>query len=789
MWVGGCDGNSEFRIRRSTPILPYLPFSPSPLLPFSLSPLLPFSPTPRLRNDAHRFLVTVGVTKARIATAALALLGALMTHASGPISPTTKNHLADSKSPYLLQHADNPVNWYPWGPEAFAKAREEDKPIFLSIGYATCHWCHVMEHESFEDPDVAALMNEAFINIKVDREERPDIDQVYMTVCQMMTGGGGWPLTIIMTPDKKPFYAGTYLPRESRYGRIGMVDLVPRIVEIWRNDRDKVLGTTQQIIAGLEKMEAQPSGGSLDPKVVTEAFRQLGGRFDKDHGGFGTAPKFPSPHNLVFLTRYWRSTGNRLALDMVERTLEQMRLGGVYDQIGFGFHRYSTDAEWLVPHFEKMLYDQAMLMLAATEAWRATGNPILERTVREIAAYILRDMTSPEGGFYSAEDADSEGEEGLFYLWTLEEAASTLGAEDAAFAADIWNLTPDGNYADEASGQRTGRNIPHLSESHAAAAARTNADWVEFEKRLENVRHRLFASREKRVHPLKDDKILADWNGLMAAALASAGRVFGEETWIDASKKAVGFVLGQLRIQNGRLLHRYRDGDASIPAFLDDYVFMTSAMLELYDATLDAAYLDEALELQQQTTKLFWDTGRGGYYFTANDNEELLVRQKEIYDGAIPSGNSTAADNLVRLARLTGDGEFQKRADQIFAAFAHEATRMPSAHTQLMSALLRGTGPSLEIVIAGKPGAPDTEELLAVARAPYLPQAAILLVPPGKDGEKIRKIATFAEAYTPVEGNAAAYICQNFECQLPTTDPKELAQMLEEATSRKQESP
>ena len=711
-----------------------------------------------------------------------------MTHASGPDSPATKNRLADSKSPYLLQHADNPVDWYPWGPEAFARAKKEDKPIFLSIGYATCHWCHVMEHESFEDPGVAALMNEAFINIKVDREERPDIDQVYMTVCQMMTGGGGWPLTIIMTPDKKPFYAATYVPKESRYGRIGMVDLVPRIVQVWRDDRDKVLATTQQIIAGLQKMETRPPGGSLEPTIIDEAFKQLGGRYDKAHGGFGSAPKFPSPHNLVFLTRYWRSTGNRLALDMVEKTLEEMRLGGIYDQVGFGFHRYSTDAEWLVPHFEKMLYDQAMLMLAATEAWLATGNPVLERTVREITAYVLRDMTSPEGGFYSAEDADSEGEEGLFYLWSLDEVKNVLGEEDAAFTASVWNLDSDGNYLDEASGQRTGRNIPHLSESHAASAARRQMEGPAFEESLERSRQSLFTVREDRIHPLKDDKVLTDWNGLMSAALAFAGRAFDEPGWIQASKRSAEFVLTRLHDEDGRLLHRYREGEASIPAFLDDHVFMTFAMLELFDATLDATYLDHALEIQQRTIDLFWDAERGGFFFTAGDNEELLVRQKEIYDGAIPSGNSTAADNLVRIARLTGDDTHQKRADQIFAAFAREAASMPSAHTQLMSALQRSEGPSLEVVIAGEHHAADTEKLLAIVRKTYLPEAAVLLIPPGNDGDQIRKLAAFASAYQPIDGQAAAYVCQNFECQLPTTDPKKLEELIQEATSKRRNS-
>lgn len=713
-----------------------------------------------------------------------------MTHASSTDNPPAgRNHLSGSKSPYLLQHADNPVDWYPWGEEAFARAKKEDKPIFLSIGYATCHWCHVMEHESFEDEAVAALMNEAFINIKVDREERPDIDQVYMSVCQMLTGGGGWPLTIIMTPDREPFYAATYIPKESRYGRIGMVDLIPRIRQLWDSDRDKISATSRQILAGLEKMDTRSAGGSLEPTVIDEAFTQLAGRYDAAHGGFGSAPKFPSPHNLVFLTRYWRQTGNQQALAMVSRTLEQMRLGGVYDQIGFGFHRYSTDTEWLVPHFEKMLYDQAMLIMAYTEAWLATSNPIFEHTVREIVTYVLRDMTSPKGAFYSAEDADSEGEEGLFYLWTLAEVGEILGKEDAALAASVWNLSAEGNYTDEVKGTRTGRNIPHLSDSHAANAETLQMRQKEFEQRLQLLRTRLFDIRENRVHPLKDDKVLADWNGLMAAALASAGRVFGEPEWIRAAERATGFVLDEMHTSKGRMLHRYRDGEASIPAFLDDYVFMTTAMLELYDATFNPKYLEQALELQQQTLELFWDKARGGFFFTADDNEELLVRQKEVYDGAIPSGNSMAADNFVRLARLTGDERNLETADKIFSAFAADAGRLPSAHAQLVGALQRAAGPSLEVVIAGDPGADDTAALISTVREMYLPHAAVLLVPSGPSGAAIRKLAPFAEAYTPVLGKAAAYVCQDFACQLPTTDPDKLTRLLKEAISKPEASP
>jgi uncharacterized protein YyaL (SSP411 family) len=706
-----------------------------------------------------------------------------MTNASTPETPPKKNRLADSKSPYLLQHADNPVDWYPWGPEAFAKAKEEDKPVFLSIGYATCHWCHVMEHESFENPLVAALMNEAFINIKVDREERPDIDQVYMTVCQMLTGGGGWPLTIIMTPDKEPFYAATYIPRESIHGRIGMLDLVPRVAELWRTDRTSIDGTTERIVSALEKIEGRASSGTLEISTVDTAFSQFNDRFDAAHGGFGSAPKFPSPHNLVFLTRYWRRTGNEQALAMVSKTLEEMRLGGVYDQIGFGFHRYSTDPEWLVPHFEKMLYDQAMLVFAYTEAWLATSNPLFERTVRETVAYVLRDMTSPEGGFYSAEDADSEGEEGLFYLWTTGEIEKILGTEDATFAASIWNFEAEGNFGDEATGRRTGRNIPHLSRSHPVTPRESENPADAFDVRLETIRSRLFEMREQRVHPLKDDKVLADWNGLMAAAMSFSGRVFDEPEWVEAAQKATDFVLGEMRTKDGRLLHRYRDGDAAIPAFLDDHVFMTTAMLELYDTTLDAACLDRALDLQRRTHELFWDEEQGAFFLTAIDNEELLVRQKEIYDGAIPSGNSMAADNLIRLAGLTGTVEHLQAATRIFSAFAAEARQMPSAHGQLMSALQRSIGPSLEVVVAGDSKAADTAELIATVREMYLPQVAVLFVPSGEAGSVIRRLAPFAERYEPVDGAAAAYVCRDFTCQLPTTDSAKLEELLEAATS------
>ncbi len=689
------------------------------------------------------------------------------------------NRLATAKSPYLLQHADNPVNWYPWCDEAFTTAAEQDKPIFLSIGYATCHWCHVMEHESFEDPEVAALMNEAFVNIKVDREERPDIDQVYMTVCQMLTGGGGWPLTIIMTPDKKPFHAATYIPKTSVYGRVGMLDLIPKISELWRDDRERAISSAARVTGALAKAASGPSpAGAITDGAAARACQQLSSRYDRVHGGFGGAPKFPSPHNLVFLTRYWHRTGDDHVLEMVEHTLRQMRFGGVYDQIGFGFHRYSTDREWLVPHFEKMLYDQATMLMACTEAWQAARQDVCQRTATEIVTYVLRDMTAPEGGFYSAEDADSEGEEGLFYLWTMDELRVLLEPEDAALAARVWNLGDDGNYTDEIKRVKTGRNIPHLTATHGDIASEIGLSADALELRLERIRKRLFEAREHRVHPLKDDKVLADWNGLMAAALATAGRVFAQPAWIDAARRSVHFVNHVMRRPDGRLLHRYRDGDASIPAFLDDYVFLTTAMLELYDATFEPSFLKRAIDLQRATIDLFWDPGNGGFFFTAADNETLLVRQKEVYDGAIPSGNSVAADNLVRLARLTGDRDFSSTSEHIFAAFAATVERMPSAHSQLIAASQRAGSPSLEIVIAGEAEADDTHALLAAARADYHPHLALLVVPPDSDGDRIRDLAPFTASHGPVDDAAAAYVCRDFSCQLPTTDPAQLGSLV-----------
>lgn len=575
----------------------------------------------------------------------------------------TTNKLAFEKSPYLLQHAENPVNWYPWGDEAFKKAQEENKPIFLSIGYSTCHWCHVMAHESFEDAEVAKLMNEAFISIKVDKEERPDIDKMYMTVCQLMTNSGGWPLTIIMTPDKKPFFAGTYFPKVSRFGGIGLIDLIKRVKDLWKNKKDEAYKASEKITNALLDITVENPGLKIDEKTLQSAFKVLSSRYDVRNGGFGGAPKFPTPHNLLFLLRFWKRTGNKDALTMVEKTLRAMRNGGVYDHIGFGFHRYSTDPEWLVPHFEKMLYDNALLAIAYLEVYQATKNPDYSKTAIEIFTYILRDMRSPEGGFYSAEDADSEGEEGKFYVWSSTEIEKILDKDEADLIKKVFNIEDAGNYLEEATNKKTGANIIHLKESIVNLSDQFNFTEQELRVKLELIREKLFNVRAERIHPHKDDKILTDWNGLMIAAFARGARVLCEPMYLKVAKQAIEFILSNLRKPDGRLLHRYRDGNNEIDAYLDDYAFLIWGLLELYESTFDTFYLKTAIDLNKTQIEHFWDENIGGFFFTADYGEKLLTRQKEIYDGAVPSGNSVSMLNLLKLAQLTWDHDLEQKAD------------------------------------------------------------------------------------------------------------------------------
>ena len=675
------------------------------------------------------------------------------------------NALINEASPYLQQHAHNPVHWYPWGEEAFAKAKKENKPIFLSIGYATCHWCHVMENEDFEDEEVAAMMNKTFISIKVDREERPDIDQVYMQVAQMMNGQGGWPLNILMTPDKKPFYAATYIPKHSRNGRVGMLDLSARVGQLWSQEREKLEQSASKISQALaQRSGAQAIAGDMDVTVLAKkAVDDLKQSFDKEHGGFGGAPKFPSPHKLLFLLRQVEKNHDSKGLAMVEKTLDAMRAGGLFDQIGFGFHRYSTDAKWLLPHFEKMLYDQAMLMMAYTEAYQLTGHKRHAMVVREIAAYVLRDMRDKTGGFYSAEDADSEGVEGKFYVWKTAEIEAFLGKENAKKAEKMFNLSKNGNFHDEATGKMTGDNIPHL-------AAWTDAG---LDKDVESIRQTLFATREKRIHPFLDDKILTDWNGLMVAAFAKASRALDEPKYLKAAKKCADFLLQTMRDDQGHLLHRYRHGDAGITGHLDDYAFFTWGLIELYEASFDAKYLQDALDLNNDMLTRFTSES-GGLYLTAHDAEALLVRPMEAWDGALPSGNAVAASNILRLARMSSNSKLEETGDKIFKAFSALLTQAPVGVTHMLSAQVFAAGDSIEIVLAGDKNSKQAKVMVDTLNRLYLPSAIVIW----RDDESM-KLIPFIKLQAPINNQVTVYVCKNFQCNQPVTDSQAVLGLLQ----------
>lgn len=691
--------------------------------------------------------------------------------------PKEPNRLIKEKSPYLLQHAYNPVDWYPWGEEAFEKARKENKPVFLSIGYSTCHWCHVMAHESFEDEEVAGLMNEAFVSIKVDREERPDIDNIYMTVCQIILGRGGWPLNIIMTPGKKPFFAGTYIPKNTRFNQIGMLELVPRIKEIWKQQHEEVLDSAEKITSTIQEMIKESSGEGLGEEVIEEVYEELLSSFDTEYGGFSGAPKFPTPHKISFLLRYWRRSRNPEALHMAEYTLDKMLRGGIYDHLGSGFHRYSTDSMWLLPHFEKMLYDQALTAIAYTEAYQVTGKDLYKETAEGIFDYVLRDLTSPEGGFYCGEDADVEGEEGKYYLWTLEEIRSILGPEDSELIIKMFNLREEGNFEEEIRGRETGTNLFYMARSPGSLAAKMKIPVEEVEKKVKAAREKLLKARYERKRPSLDDKILTDWNGLMIAAFAKGYQVFGEQRYLKAAEKAADFILMALYSPGDGLLHRYRDGVAGISGTSDDYAFLIHGLLELYEAGFKMRYLKAAVSLNSELLECFWDPVNGGLYFTANDSEALIFRKKEFMDSAIPTGNSFEMLNLLRLSRIIADPGLEETADKLERAFSKQIMKAPSGYTQFLSAFDFRLGPSYEVIISGKAEAPDTEQMLKELWSYFVPNK-VLIFRPEREKSEITELAKYTEEQVPIEGKATAYVCQNYECQLPTTEIREMLRML-----------
>jgi uncharacterized protein YyaL (SSP411 family) len=677
------------------------------------------------------------------------------------------NRLIHEKSPYLLQHAYNPVDWYSWGEEAFERAKAEDKPVFVSIGYASCHWCHVMEHESFEDEEVAKLMNNAFICIKVDREERPDLDSAYMAVCQAMGRSCGWPLNVIMAPDKKPFFAASHIPKNSRFGLVGMLELVPQIEEMWKTRRSDLENLGDDIKRRIETLEKRTVGEALGKDVLDEAYEQFLLRFDERNGGFGGAPKFPSPHNLLFLLRYWRQTKEKNALTMVEKTLRAMRLGGVFDQVGFGFHRYSTDAEWLVPHFEKMLYDQALLALAYTEAYQVTGAGKFKVTAKEILTYVLRDMASLEGGFYGAEDADSEGEEGKFYLWTEKEIRKALAPEDADLAIRLFGVKAAGNYAEEIQ-KRNGENILHLAEPLEQVASESQLTLDELILRLGKIQNSLFKARENRVHPAKDDKILVDWNGLMIAALARASSVFSQPRYLQAAVKAADFILEKMKDKHGTLFHRYAKGERAIEGFLDDCAFLVWGLIEIYEACFEEKYLEAAEELTKTMAARFWDEEDGGFYFTAEGAESAVPRRKMVYDGALPSGNSVALLNLLRLAQLTGDSAYSDRASRMMKAFSEDVRRAPSAHAFMLVGVGFAVGPAYSVILVGDREEEGMRRLLDALKAVYVPNMVVSLRQAGKAGLGYEKIGD----------RATAYVCRGQTCMPPTADLEKMLALL-----------
>jgi len=682
--------------------------------------------------------------------------------------PMFTNRLASETSPYLLQHAHNPVDWFPWGDEAIAEARAADKPILLSIGYSACHWCHVMAHESFEDESTAALMNSLFVNVKVDREERPDIDSIYMHAVQMMTGHGGWPLTMFLRPDGAPFFGGTYFPPEDRHGMTGFPTLLERVAEIYRTRRDEIDRQASAMVESLRASTRLPAReGDLSFAILDEAFRSASRTFDPKDGGFGRAPKFPAPMLMDFLLRYHARTERPDALFMVEHSLEKMAYGGIYDQIGGGFARYATDDRWLVPHFEKMLYDNAQLARVYANAYRLTGKPLYRRVVEETLDYVLREMTADVGAFYSAQDADSEGVEGKFYVWTADEVNSVLGDEDGRLFASAFDVTKAGNW------EHT--NILHVPKELSAVARIEGVSPERLQAAVERGRRELYEVRAKRVWPGLDDKSLTSWNGLTMRAFAEAGVALDREDYVDAARRNADFVLKHLR-RDGLLLRTYKNGVSKLNGYLEDYAFVIEGLVSIYEATFELRWLQEATSLADTMIEEFWDERDGGFYFTGTAHEELIRRTKEFEDNATPSGNSSAAWGLLRLAALTGRNVYRDRAETVIEAVGGALGQYSRAFGHALCALDTMLSTSVEVAIIGDPADEAARSLARVARLHYGPGVVIAGAAPG-DSAAAALVPVLADRGL-VDGEPAAYVCQNRTCSLPVTKVEELAEQL-----------
>lgn len=708
---------------------------------------------------------------------------------------SSPNRLAKEKSPYLLQHQNNPVDWYPWGPEAFEKARKENKPIFLSIGYSTCHWCHVMAHESFENEEAAKMLNENFVSIKLDREERPDVDRVYMTFVQATTGGGGWPMSVFLTPELKPFLGGTYFPLEDKYGRPGFKTVLARVADGWKNDREGIVEHGTKVVEQLREYSSTAKSGETKTSeaMLVNALNPFTRTYDEDWGGFGDAPKFPRPAALNFLTRmygrFYASENERdakSALGMALGTLQKMAEGGMHDHLGGGFHRYSVDRFWHVPHYEKMLYDQAQLVSAYLDAFLITKNPRFSQTARDTLDYVRRDLTSPEGGFFSAEDADSllehgkpEHSEGAFYVWTKDEIDRVLGEDAAQIFDRVYGVEKDGNSpaGSDPHGELVGKNTLIERMSAANAAKLFKRPEAEIEAILEDAKRKLFDVRAQRPRPHLDDKIITAWNGLMISAFARAAQTLDDESYLASAQKAAKFLHDQMW-KDGALRRSYRKGPSEISGFAEDYAYLISGLLDLYEADFDTAHLQWAIELQSAMDATFYDDANGGYYSTSGKDPNVLLRMKEDYDGAEPSPSSIAALNLLRLNQITGDAKLRDRAEKTLAAYAEGLAQMPSGMPQMLCALDASLNKPRQVVIAGKRDAADTKALLREVRQRYAPNQLVLLADGGAGQAWLGQKLEFIRTAAPIKDKAAAYVCEDFTCKLPTDDPTKLRELL-----------
>lgn len=681
------------------------------------------------------------------------------------------NRLINETSPYLLQHAHNPVDWYPWGPEALERSRTEDKPILLSIGYSACHWCHVMEHESFENEDIAQLMNENFVCIKVDREERPDLDSIYMNAVQMMTGHGGWPMTMFLTPDLKPFYGGTYYPPVDRRGMPGFPRVLTAIVDSYKTRRTEITSSADAITAELNKSDRFiASNEMLTTEVLNEAFSTLAGNFDQTNGGFGGAPKFPPSMTLMFLLRHHKRTKSPEALAIVETTLQKMAGGGMYDHLGGGFARYSVDARWLVPHFEKMLYDNALLTRIYLYAYQQTKNPLCRRVAEETLEYVIRDMTDRSGGFYSSEDADSEGVEGKFYVWTKDEVFDILGEPDGSVFCEFFDVTGEGNFED-------GKSILNTPRSLEQFAKETGRSTEELSRTINSSRRKLFNARERRVRPGRDDKTLAAWNGLMLTAFAEAANILGRDDYRAVAIRNAEFITTEL-MRDGRLLRTYKSGHAKLNGYLEDYAYVIEGLLAVYESTFETRFFRQARALADTMIEKFWDEQDGGFYFTSSDHEALITRTKDYFDNATPSGNSTAAIALLKLGLLSQEQEYSRRAVHILRALRPAMSRYPSAFGYLLSALDFYLSEPKEIALIGKLDSHEVRSFVEEIYSRYLPNKVVAASDPGNEeaAPAIRLLA----GRPAVDGQATAYVCRNYTCLEPATSVEDLSARLEE---------